>query len=288
MIAGLEVENFSGSLTGAICGAYGSSYDTIQNCSIHDNTNNYCINLINSGHNRIINCHLYNSKAGMFVENGCPYNQILGCEFYGNDGHSIYLDGGSASVANNIVSGCSFHDQLNGAGLQIKCQNNSIYNNVFYNFTGSGAPAFSIYSEYSPSYANDNDIFNNTFTNVVEAMWLGHNPANYPTLRNRIHDNTFTRVTNCIRLNPWEGAVNTVEDTWIYYNDFHSCTNPFPGTGGSASLIKNTVIAYNTFDATVPNAEVVALESYVNTMIYGNTPWMPDFNVPSPLPIPPR
>jgi hypothetical protein len=107
------------------------------------------------------------------------------------------------------------------------------------------------------------------------------------TLRNKTHDNTFKTVTVCIRLNPWEEAVSTTEDTWIYYNKSYSCTNPFPGTEGTASLIKNTIITYNTFDAVVPKPEVVALGSYVNTMIYRNEPWMADFNVPSPLPVPP-
>jgi hypothetical protein len=285
-VDGIDAENFVLEL------AYASSYITVQNCYFHDTTNNYFLNVLGvAHHNRFINCRFITGvAAAAFVHHTSGYNQFIGCEFGYLNNHGIYLDGQlntDPSVGHNIVTGCTFHDFTDNAGLHIKCQNNTIYNNTFYNFTG--AVGLSIYSEYSSgATANDNEIYGNTFRDMSEAIWVGHNPANLPTLRNKIHDNTFTNVTNCIRLNPWEGAIETTEDTWIYYNDFYSCTNPFPATGGSASLIKNTVIAYNTFDATVPNAEVVALKSYVNTMIYGNTPWMADFNVPSPLPIPPR
>lgn len=283
IVDGIDAQNFRLEL------AYASSHITIQNCYFHDTSNNYFLEIVSVSHDNVVkNCHFHNGAvAGVFVSTQAPYNQFIGCEFDNLHNHAIYLDGGSGSVGSNIVTGCSFHDQYAQAGLHIKCQNNKIYNNTFYNFTGS--VGLSIYSEYSPSYANDNEIYNNTFTDMVDAFWIGHDPANYPTLRNKIHDNTFTRVTNCIRLNPWSGAINTVEDTWIYYNHFYTCANPFPTSGSSASYIKNTVIAYNTFDTTVPNSEVVGLKSYVNTLIYGNTPWMADYPIPlpSPLPIPP-
>ena len=269
---------------------YDSTYITVQNCYFYDSTGNYFINFLNSGYNIVRNCHFHNGAvAALFFSAQCHHNQILSSEFDSMHNHDIYLDGGSGSIGTNIIAGCSFHDHLYNAGAQIKCQNNKIYNNTFYNFLPSNTVGLSIYSEYSPSYANDNEVYNNTFTDMTEGIWLGHNPANYPTLRNKIHDNTFTNVTNCIGLNRWSGSTNTTEDTWIYYNHFYSCTSIFPGTGGPTSVIKNTVVAYNTFDTTVLNADVLALKSYVNTLIYGNAPWMVDYPtpLPSPLPIPP-
>ncbi|MCJ7633841.1 right-handed parallel beta-helix repeat-containing protein, partial [Candidatus Bathyarchaeota archaeon] len=205
-VDGIDAEGF------ALEPGYGSSYITVQNCYFHDTSNNYFINFVNSGHNIVKNCHFHNSAVtAVYVTGQAPYNQFIGCEFDNQRNQDIYLDGGSGTVGSNIVTGCSFHDHYYNAGLHIKCNNNKIYNNTFYNFLVAGTVGLSIYSEYSPSYANDNEIYNNTFTDMLEAFWVGHNPANYPTLRNKIHDNTFTRVTSGIRLNPWEGAVNTTE-----------------------------------------------------------------------------
>lgn len=293
-VDGINAENFtgvSGNMPGAIWGAYDSSHITIQNCLVHDNgAYNYNIDFGNLGYNSIINCHLYNSGAAVFISDGCPYNQILGCEFYGwhsTGGHAIYLDGSGTSIGHNSVSGCTFHDPLGGAGVQIKCQNNSIYNNTFYNFpnVADGAVGLSIYSQYSPSYANDNDIYNNSFTNMVYAIWIGHDAQAYPTLRNKIHDNTFSNITDCILLNPWS-AVNWTNDTWIYYNKFVACTNIIPVTTFSPpNYVANTVVAYNVFDRIVTG---LAFETqYQNTMVYGNT-GLADFNVPPVKTIPQR
>jgi hypothetical protein len=249
---------------------------------LHDNAGNVAINLIGTGgYHKIINCKMGLGFEGVMGNGGVPHNKVIGCEFYGWDvsgGHAIYFDGYSAANSGyNEISGCIFHDGVNGAGLHIKCQYNKIYNNTFCNFTNHLTVPLAIYSELSGYTANDNDIYDNTFTNCYYGIWLGHNPASYPTLRNKIHDNTFNAVTNCIMLNPWSGAINTVEDTKIYYNDFHSCANPFPVSESSASLIKNTVIAYNYFDASVPSAEVSWLQSScVNSMSYQNTFFPPN------------
>jgi hypothetical protein len=287
-LKGANIEGFPASW-GAVALAYGSGKITVQDCWIHDNgAGNPCINIGNSGYNRIIGCRLGNSGTGVMVNGETPSNQISGCEFYGwaTNGlgqHGIYLDGnGRSNEGHNVVSGCVFHDPHDGAGIVIKCHNNTIYNNAFYNFS-TGSVGLSIYSEYSQATANDNRIYGNTFTDMVEAIWVGHNPANNPTLRNKVYNNNFTKVENCIRLNPWSGAINTVEDTWIYYNTFDSCTDIFPASGSSASLVIDTVIAYNNFGGTVTN---LWIESCVNTMVYGNI-GMADFNVPSPPPIPP-
>jgi parallel beta-helix repeat protein len=290
LIDGLEVENFEGSLQGVIFGAYASSYNTIQNCSIHDNSNNYCINFGSDfGHNKVINCKIYNSRAGIFICPSSGYNEITGCEFYNLNGHSMYNDGGATAIGHNAVHGCRFHDQLYGAGFQIKTFWNKIYNNSFYNFT-TDSPAFAIYSELANYYANDNEIYNNTFINVRMAFWIGHGDiVHSPTNRNKIHDNYFENVNKCIALNPsgLDNGPSTqhVDDTWIYYNKFVNCGDIFPTTNcDGATLIVNTVIAYNNFGKTVTNLSIL---SYNNTMVYGNI-GMTDFNVPSPMPIPPR
>jgi hypothetical protein len=266
---------------------WGVSHATIRNCGFHDKpiTEPGYFLIINGyqGYMTVQNCHFHNGRGGIFVNSGAPHNQFIDCEFDNLQSHGIYMDGSGGVGGYNIVTGCKFHDQVYQAGLHIKCNYNKIYNNAFYNYPAGGDAGLSIYSEYSPSYANDNEIYNNTFTDMTYAFWIGHNPANYPTLRNKIHDNTFTRVTNCIMLNPWNGAINTVEDTWIYYNTFTSCTDIFPASGDSPSLVIDTVIAYNDFSPAITNLWV---ESCGNTMVYGNI-GMADFNVPSPLPIPP-
>lgn len=119
---------------------------------------------------------------------------------------------------------------------------------------------------------------------MVYGIWVGHDPQASPTLRNKIHDNTFTSVTDCFLLNPWS-AVNWVSDTWIYYNDFTSCTNIIQVTTSSPpNYVTNTVVAYNDFGKTVTD---LAFETqYQNTIVYGNT-GMDDYN-DSVRPIPPR
>lgn len=289
VVDGADIYNFAGNLEGVVFAAYGSNHNTIQNCKIHDNTGNWAINFgADFGYNKVINCTVYNSRAGLFICPASGYNQIIGCEFYGNVGHFIYNDGGSTGVGHNIVTGCKFHDSTQtGAGFQIKTPWNSVYNNTFYNF--ATVPAFSIYSELTNYYANDNEIYNNTFTNMHVAFWIGHGDiVHSPTNRNKIHDNVFINVTKCIALNPsgLDNGPSTqhVDDTWIYYNKFVSCGDIFPTTNcDGVTLIVNTVIAYNNFGGTVTN---LSIETYNNTMVYGNI-GMADFNVPSPLPIPP-
>jgi hypothetical protein len=292
VVDGGEFEQFYSGATagqGVIFGAYGSSYATVQNCVIHGNTGNYAICLINVGYNTVAACAVYNNAAGIFVGDGCEKNEIFVCDFYSSArSHFIYLDGGSSNKGENTVHDCDFHDQGASAGgaVQIKCPRNKVYTNKFYNYPSN--VGISIWSQYSTSYANDNEVYDNTFTNMNYGIVVGHGSnCLSPTLRNKIHDNTFTNVNLVVVLNPagWDSGPSTqhVDDTWIYYNKFVSCGDIFPTTNSVYSLIANTVIAYNDFGGTVTN---LSIETYVNTMVYGNT-GMADFNVPSPLPIPP-
>jgi hypothetical protein len=289
LVDGTDIQGFVGNLGGIIVVGYATSNFTAQNCFAHGNTRSGIFDLVNTaGHNKIINCTMDDIGNGIFISAHNPSNQILRCVFsYWNvsGGHAIYMDGsGSTDEGNNTVSDCIFHDGINGAGLQIKCANNSIHGNIFYNFISHSAIPFSIYSQYSPSTANSNDIYNNTFTNCFYGIKIGHSPAEYPTVQNKIHNNNFVNVNNCILLNPWSGATNTVEDTWIYYNTFRGCTTVFPISGSPLSLIINTVVAYNDFGGNI--TELSVLQQYVNSMVYGNI-GMPDYNVPSSLPVPP-
>jgi parallel beta-helix repeat protein len=294
LIDGTDISGFPGNNGGIIEIGYGTSGMTVQNCNLHDNGVTMGINLLNAGYNKIINCIIANPSQGIFVADTCGYNQILGCEFYGwhqgNFGHAIYLDGGGASVGHNIVSGCKFHDPLGYAGVVIKCQNNSIHDNTFWNFP-SGASPFSIYSQYSPCTANDNDCYNNTMTDCVWAVAIGNANDLSPTLGNKFHDNKFIRCSICFFLGGGDPVLYPC-NTWVYYNTFTNCTEIFPLSPSSPSNIVNTVIAYNTFDANVPSADVTALKSYTNTMITGNSPWLADYNpvydTNSPYYIPPK
>jgi hypothetical protein len=118
---------------------------------------------------------------------------------------------------------------------------------------------------------------------VLLARAIGGNPnAQEPQLRNKIHDNTFTSCTYAILLN-FQSSTAT-NDTWIYYNKFISCTNSCSVLGSSNAA--NTVIAYNDFSQSPVNNKNFET-AYTNTMVYGNT-GLAGFNVPSPLPIPPR
>jgi hypothetical protein len=298
LIDGANIEGFPGNNGGILVIGYGTSEMVVQNCNFHDNTNSQSINLLNAGYNKVINCIFANPSQGIFVKDHCSHNQITGCEFYGwhqgGYGHAIYLDGNDGSDANtnegyNVVSGCTFHDPLAYAAFQVKCHHNSFYNNTLYNFN-SASVGFAIWSEYTSCTSNDNEIYNNTLRDMVAGINIGHgNNCKSPTDRTKIHDNVFTQVTKCIQLNPvgYDNGPSTshVDDTWIYHNTFYSCGgNPFPATDSDGStLIVNTVIAYNTFSQTVTGLSV---ESYKNTMVYGNI-GMADFNVPYPLPIPP-
>jgi hypothetical protein len=286
-----NIEGFP-QLWGAVSLAYKSGGITVQNCWIHNNgAGSPCINIGNSGNNRIINCRLGDSGTGIMVNSGTPANQILGCEFYGwrtgsgSQQHGIYLDGvGLSDEGKNIVSRCEFHDPHDGAGILVKSQNNTIYNNAFYNFLTNAAVGLSIYSQYNPCTANDNNIYDNTFTNMYYGFWLGQDASFClsPTLRNRIHDGIFRNVTNCITFMA-NGAACWVNDTAIYYNNFSYCSNAL-GCMYSTPYVANTVIAYNDFTGAGVSSSIET--KCVNTMVYGNI-GLPDFNVPADKPIPP-
>ena len=301
VVDGADFRNFG------IYESYGSlpTNLAIQNCTFHNRsaggTVTQCIGL--TGSNTVIkNCRfLHNAWIGIFIEYTSYNNQILNCEFTDESiSHFMYISGANGGQGGgNIITGCWFHDQpgtsdVPGA-IQIKCANNKIYGNTFerYGVSANGDPnvaVFSIYSQWTGTTANNNEIYNNTFTNISTVFWIGHGSDSVsPTVGNKIHDNTFTNVSTCVLLNPDSGAVAPVQATWVYYNDFINCAHPFDPSSAPSTLIKDTVIAYNNFSATVPNADVTALKSYVNTLIYGNTPWLADYPVPLPpnLPIPP-
>ena len=286
-----NIEGFSAPW-GAVSLGWESGNITVQNCWIHDNEAGVpCINIANSGYNNIVDCRLGNSGTGVMINSPTSNNQILGCEFYnwatGNtyQQHGIYLDGaGQCRGGNNVVSGCSFHDPHEGAGILIKSQNNIVSNNTFYNFFTSAAVGLSIYSQYNPCTANDNDIFDNTFTNMYYGLWLGQDASFClsPTLRNKIHNNVFTNTAKCITFLA-NGEACWVNDTAVCYNSFSYCTDAL-GCAASTPYVANAVIAYNDFDGASVSSSIET--QCLNTMVYGNT-GLADFNVPAVKPIPP-
>lgn len=275
-----------------IDGMWASSYVLVAYCYFHNVSNpsgDCTINLQNDGHNTIQHCRFKTFRDGVLTGHLATHNKILHCEFDDANAHAIYIDGAQGGGGHNEIAHNKFTKQNVQACLHIKCPENKIYDNDFYDFP-SGGIAFSIYSQYSPSYANDNDIYDNRFTNISAAISLGTaEPSAYPTLQNKIHDNVFTNVKFCFCLTGLGAEIaNVVKDTWIYYNKFINCTYPFHQDFNSHGVDKvvNTVIAYNEFAPAVPQIEVDLLHTMNNMMIYGNT-GLADFNVPTPPPIPP-
>jgi hypothetical protein len=275
----------------AIAAGHGSSYVTIRGCSIHGQVASGTdgpILLLNNGYNQIINCTLHDANQLIYVAGSAHHNTISGTEFYNfgaaGSAHALYLDMDSSTAGYNEISNCKFHDPKSSCGaMVIKCPYNKIHGSQFYNFPTSAMVPMSIYSQYTGARANDNEFYSNNFTNCYYTVWIGGNPnAQEPQLRNKIHDNAFTSCTYAILLN-FQSSTAT-NDTWIYYNKFISCTN-FCSVLGSSN-VANTVIAYNDFSQSPVNNKDFET-AYTNTMVYGNT-GLADFNVPSPLPIPPR
>jgi len=296
IIDGIDATNFKLEFTSSC-----NQHITVRNCYFHDPTDiTYYLAINNNGYNTLQNCTFANlpvGTGGMYIAEWCPLNLIENCVFDNMGYHSIYLNGYEAAgsgtaIGTNIVRGCTFKNFKNSnmAGIHVKCPYNKIYNNTFEDFTpGWGPVAISCYSDYPAANANDNEIYNNSFSNMWTAIIMGQGISEASQSRNKIYSNTFTNISSqqgCISLNYGAATYETV-DTWIYYNTFVSCPTPFPRSDGSYSLIKNTVIAYNTFDTSVPSNEVTFLHGCNNTMIYGNGSQLADYNVPSPLPIPP-
>jgi parallel beta-helix repeat protein len=283
-IAGTMIEKFTGTdLGGAVVFGYGSTKMKLTNVTF----NSYGkggVTLVNEGNNEITYCKFSDVSNGIFAGD-CGHNKILHNEFenwHVSMGHAIYIDGSGANTGYNEIAHNDFHNGANGAALHIKCEENDIYDNDFRDM-GSGAVAFSIYSEHSGYAANNNKIHDNRFNNCYFGFWIGHNADAEPTVGNKIYSNIFTNITKCIMPSPFEGGINYVDDTWIYYNTFINCGQVF-WSSGTNNLIRNTVVAYNDFSQSQPS--LLVLKGYVNSMVYGNT-GLDDYNVPTTPPIPP-
>jgi hypothetical protein len=284
---------------------YCGPYMTVKNCYFHDSDNlSYCIASNNQGYNTFQNCKFYNTEpgvGGIFVDAKCGYCIFENCIFDSMGYHSLYLSSYSnenlESPGNHVIQNCTFQNSknYNQAGIHLKTQKCKIYNNIFRNMSGNAVP-ISLYSDWTYSNANYNEIFNNTFENLQDAIRLGGHLADAPQYGNKIYNNTFKNVAAAIALNYASSEVtHPLVDTWIYYNRFIDCASVFPVyTAGSSQYVINTTIAYNLFSHVVPADEQNRLQSYVNTLIYENrlfngTLAMEDYPVPLPpnLPIPP-
>jgi hypothetical protein len=272
----------------AIVAGFGSSYVTVQNCTIHGQTGTatagaVLITSTNSGYNQIINCVFYDENQPIFVCASSPHNTITGNTFhdsgYGGTGCGIYFDGGGSPLVAgfNEVSGCDFYDWRSNCAIAMKCSNNTIHDNNFWNF--SDIVCISTFAAYPTSTANDNAFYNNTFTDCTYGLWFGGNSGYpdgqaQPVLRSLIYNNVFTNVSKPIELNNW-WAGSAINDTRVYYNEFISCSKAIYVESGSSN-VSNTIVAWNTFSPSISNPEI---QTYTNTMVYNNT-GLADYNVP--------
>jgi hypothetical protein len=269
---------------------------TFKNCIFHDfpdtGSSVPIIGGDGGGYHTVQDCRfLHSGHQAIFLTGTNKYNKFLRSEFGDFAGvgsalvqHTFYLSGGgidsNTGLPNptggfNEIAYCIFHDMADyGGAIQIKCPSNKIHDCTFYNYTDT--VAFSIYSQWVGTVANDNEIYNNTFTDMDTALWIGKNDAVSPTLRTLIHDNTFTRVDYCVHL-LLSGASSIADDTKIYYNNFHNCGNPVYSQ--ASSLVHNTVFTYNYLDT---NTSAAQLRSTVNSMCYQNTFYPPSTSLAMP------
>ncbi len=285
----------------AIVGGYGSSYITVQGCTIHGQTATLTSGAVlitsnNRGYNKIVDCTFYDENQPIFICSSSSHNTITGTVFHdagvGATGCGIYMDGGGTPLVAgfNEVSGCDFYNWRSNCAIAMKCGNNAIHSNNFWNFTALSV-CTSTYSAYPTSHADDNTFYNNTFTDCVYGLWFGGNsgyPAGQaqPVLRSLIYNNVFTRVTKPIELNNW-WAGSSVDDTKVYYNNFISCASGIYVESGSSN-VHNTAVAYNDFSQSAINTAFET--SYTNTMVTGNiglTDYHPVTDPSSPYYIPP-
>jgi hypothetical protein len=264
--------DFSGADNLIIAG-YGGSYVTINNAILHDSPTETC-NLNNNGYNTITNNTFYNTQQTLIIASTAGNSLVSGNDFYAFAGqgslHGIYID----HSTNNTFYNNKFHDPTSsGAGILLKGGNNTINGNQFYNMGND--PPISFYAQYSG--VSNNLIYNNSFSNSYYGIIIGNSIDANPSIHTFIHDNIFSSLTRaiCIPLNAGSGSSYT--DIEIYYNHFTSCTTALYGISAPASVLTNTVIAYNTFSSTIISPSI---EKFTNTMVYGNT-GLADFNVPS-------
>lgn len=264
---------------------------TLQNCIFHDCLGDGSLSGQpifggrSGGYHTVQDCRfVYGStQAHWFAgsDTNCKFLRNEYAYIAGNGGsaHSFYLSGAADQGAGGYheIAYCIFHDFSNYHGaVQVKSPHNNIHDNIFYNY-GTRGVCFSIYSQWSGSQANDNDIYHNTFTDINDAFWIGHGSDSVdPTLRNLIHDNTFTRVNQVFKIPPDPPAAVS-DDTKIYYNNFNQCTTIF--SSYTPSYTHNTVFAYNYFSGTWSSTQ---LQSCVNSMSYQNTLFSPSTTLAIP------
>jgi hypothetical protein len=188
--------------------------------------------------------------------------------------HGIYLESNNNTIAYN-----KFYNDSAAAGILLKEYNNTIHDNEFYSFTG-GAPPISIYEQHYT--INNCFIYNNYFHNDGYGIIIGNSVDAYPSTHLYIYNNTFQSLTQAISI-PLNYGPSSYTDIEIYYNQFTSCGTALYSTSAPASVLVDTQIAYNTFSPSISNP---AIETFTNTMVYGNT-GLTDYNVPSNKAIPP-
>lgn len=165
---------------------YKSSYNTIMDCDLYNNTNSGIYLYSTSNYNTITNCDAYNNTMyGIYIRSA-SYNSITRCDTYNNLNRGIFI----ASPANyNVVSdGVSYNNMNYGVSLSY-CSNTRITNYTLYNndygihLQGASTNYLTNCSAYSnnngfwlASASNTNSIKNCTlYNNNNQGMYIGLN-----------------------------------------------------------------------------------------------------------------
>jgi parallel beta-helix repeat protein len=189
---------------------YKSTYNTITNCTVYDNTNSGIYLYTNANYNNIRNCTLFNndyygvyirsasyniitnctvfnnSNRGITMQSPSNYNKINNCIVYNNTNHGIYLMG-----LNNHITNCTIYSNTYGVYLS-GCSNTNILNCTAYSnnygiyLQGSSTNSIDKCSAYDnnagiyiSSASNSNTIKNSTaYNNNGHGLYLGSNSNN--------------------------------------------------------------------------------------------------------------
>jgi parallel beta-helix repeat protein len=160
-----------------------------------DGTNGYDTIKITTGssHIRIQNSEIaYSLGNGIVMNNGADGNELLHLQVH-NNGKTGYDHGIYIASSDNIVEGCSIHDNsgygvhvYNGSSLE--ANNNVIRSNEIYNNGWSGSGAGILLSSGDGNQANNNAIWGN---NYVGGIYINYGASNTYVGGNTIYQNTY-------------------------------------------------------------------------------------------------
>ena len=201
------------------------------------------IDVATAGHIRVKNSELKNAKAnGFYSPTGSSGNELLNLNVHDNAtfnfnpyGHGIYIGG-----PNNLVDGCTIHDQRTGVspsggsdGIQLYnsgggADNNILRNNRIYNNSSFGIQA---------THGTGTLIYNNVvYGNGAGGNVPGGIETDFSETSVGIYNNTIYANTNC-GVCIGAGTSNAVvENNIVYLNTGTNITNSGSGTTQTTNL----------------------------------------------------